>query len=298
MENIPLPKKVEAKKIADNKAEITIEPLYPGYGTTMGNALRRVLLSSLSGAAITSVKISGVEHEFSTIAGVKEDVVDILLNLKKIRIKMNSDEETKLKISVSGDKKVTAADIKKTSGIEIANSDCLIATLTEKTSKFEAELTVRMGKGYVPVEQREKEKLEIGNIAIDAIFTPIKLVNYTVENVRVGQMTNYNRLRLIIETDGTVTPEQATAESLGILIKQFSEILDLGEFSRRKIKKTKKAEPEKEETDKDDRAKKDEEEENKKKEDKEDKKESKEDEQEEKEKKPAKKKRGRPKKEK
>ncbi|MBU1149038.1 DNA-directed RNA polymerase subunit alpha [Patescibacteria group bacterium] len=237
MESIPLPEKIESKKIDKNKSEIIIEPLYPGYGTTVGNALRRVLLSSLPGAAIVAVKISGVQHEFSTIEKVKEDVVDILLNLKMVNIKYQGTEDVKLQLNASGEKKVTAADIKKTAGVEITNPTCPIATLTDKSAKLEMELTVNTGRGYIPVEQREKEKLEIGNIAIDSIYTPVKMVNFEIENVRVGQMTNYNRLVISIETDGTITPEEAFDQAASVLVDHFSFVLTKGEVKKEKTSK-------------------------------------------------------------
>ncbi|MFH1597683.1 MAG: DNA-directed RNA polymerase subunit alpha [Patescibacteria group bacterium] len=226
MENIPLPSKIESKKIDSNKSEIIIEPLYPGYGTTLGNALRRVLLSSLPGAAVVAVKIKDVQHEFSTLTHVKEDIVDILLNVKQLRLKLSGNHEAKLQINVSGEKDVKASDIKKVAGVEIANPNLHLATLSDKAAKLEMELNVATGRGYIPVEQRENEKLEVNYIAVDAIYTPIKLVNFEVENVRVEQMTNYNRLRVIVETDGTVTPEDAFSQALEILVGHFSHIAE------------------------------------------------------------------------
>jgi len=227
MENIPLPKSIESKKISEHKSEITIEPLYPGYGTTLGNSLRRILLSSLPGAAVTMVKIKNTNHEFSTIPNVKEDVVDILLNLKQLRLKLTGDSEAKIVITASGEKKVTAKDIKKVTGVEIINPDLHIATLTDKAAKFEAELTVNRGRGYEPVEQRENQKVEIGEIGIDSIYTPMRLVNFEVENVRVGQMTNYNRLKMTIETDGTITPDEGLNQALQILDDHFKVLLEM-----------------------------------------------------------------------
>lgn len=227
MESIPLPKTIESKKISDYKSEITIEPLYPGYGTTLGNSLRRVLLSSLPGAAVTAVKVKDINHEFSTIPNVKEDVVDILLNLKQLRIKLTGDNESKIIISASGEKKVTGKDIKKVAGVEIINTDLQIATLTDKAAKFEAELTVNRGRGYEPVEQRENQKIETGTISIDSIYTPVRLVNFEVENVRVGQMTNFNRLKMTIETDGTITPDEGLNQALQILNDHFNAVLEM-----------------------------------------------------------------------
>ncbi len=225
MDPISLPEKLNVEKKDVNHAIITIEPCYPGYGVTLGNALRRVLLSSLEGAAITFVKIKEVSHEFSTIEGVKEDVVDIILNLKTIRLKSYSDEPVTITLREKGEKRVTAKDLKVSSDIEVANPDQLIATLTDKKSELEMELKVEKGRGYIPVESREKEKNEIGMIAIDAVFTPVKNVNFDVENVRVGQMTNYDRLTLDIITDGTIGPEEAFGQSASILHSQFGHLL-------------------------------------------------------------------------
>jgi DNA-directed RNA polymerase subunit alpha len=226
MELIPLPKKIDVKKSGDNVAMFTIEPCYPGYGTTLGNALRRVLLSSLEGAAITAVKIEGVNHEFSTIPNVKEDVVEIILNLKTIRFRSFSDEPVTVKLSAKGEKKVTGKDIIVTSDVEVVHTDKVIATLTDKSAVLDMELVIEKGRGYVPVETREKEKRDIGMIAVDAIFTPIRNVNFDVENVRVGQMTNYDRLMLEVITDGTLTPEKAFHEATKILSSHFDFLLN------------------------------------------------------------------------
>ncbi len=237
MENILLPSKIEIKKQKDNSAEVVIEPLYMGYGTTLGNALRRVLLSSLPGAAVTAFKIKGVSHEFSTAPHIKEDVVEILLNLKKIRLKIfeESEEPIRLTLKVKGEKEVTAGDIVKVSNVEIANPDLHIATLTNKTAELDMEIFVAKGRGYVTTESRDTKDLEIGTIAIDSIFNPVKAVGFKVENTRVGQITNYDKLTLNIETDGILTPEEALKQALKILINHFR--LIMGE----------EAEPEKEE---------------------------------------------------
>lgn len=222
MEPIILPSKIEIKKgKQSNTATVTVEPCYYGYGTTLGNALRRVILSSLPGAAVTAVKIKGVQHEFSTIPHTKEDVVEILLNLKQIRLKVFSTETVRLTLKVKGEKEVTAADIDKSADVEIVNKDVHIATLTNKNAELEMEIFVSQGRGFLPVEAREKEKLELGAIAIDAIFAPIKNIGYKVENVRVGDITNYDRLILDIETDGTITPEEALKQGVQILIDHF-----------------------------------------------------------------------------
>ncbi|MBU0707249.1 DNA-directed RNA polymerase subunit alpha [Patescibacteria group bacterium] len=226
MESISLPKKIEIIKHEDNNATFVIEPCYPGYGTTLGNAMRRVLLSSLEGAAITSVKIANVSHEFSTLPFVKEDIVEIILNLKTVRLKLHGDGPVTLKLKQKGEKRVTASDIKATSDVEVASPDVLIATLTDKKAEFEMDIVVEKGRGYVPIEMREKEKNEIAMIAIDAIYTPVKNVNFEVESVRVGQMTNYDRLKIDVVTDGTLSPEEAFHQSANILHEQFGYFLE------------------------------------------------------------------------
>ncbi|MFA5106970.1 MAG: DNA-directed RNA polymerase subunit alpha [Patescibacteria group bacterium] len=225
MEKIPLPKKLGITPVADHQATFTIEPCYPGYGTTLGNALRRVLLSSLEGGAITAVKIKGVNHEFSTLPNVKEDVVEIILNLKAIRLQVNTDEPQTVTIKAKGEKKVTGKDIKCPTGVEVFTTDQIIATLTDKSAEFEAELRVEKGRGYIPVENREKEKNEIGMIAIDAVYTPIRNVNFEVDSVRVGQMTNFDKLVLDITTDGTISPVEAFTQATQILEDHFQFIL-------------------------------------------------------------------------
>ncbi len=219
---IQLPTEPRVVSKEGNKVVFEISPLHPGYGMTIGNTLRRVLLSSMEGASITSVKIRGVNHEFSTIPGVLEDVVDIILNLKKVRFKSFKDEPVVVTLAVKGQKEITAGDIKTTADVEIVNPDTHIVTITDKKVEFEAEITVERGVGYVPVEQRQKEKLSIGKIAVDAIFTPIKNVNFTIENIRVGQRTDYNKVLLDVETDGSIAPEAALKEAAKILIDHFN----------------------------------------------------------------------------
>lgn len=225
METLPLPKSLTLADDRGQRAVFTIEPLYPGYGMTVGNALRRVLLSSLPGAAITSVKFEAVTHEFSTLPYVKEDVVDIILNLKQVRLRMHNDEPVTISLESSGAKNVTAADIKATSDVEVVNPKQHIATLTDSAAKLSLELTVGKGRGYVPVENREKERLPLGTIAIDAIYTPVKNVNFTNANVRVGQMTNFDKLSLDITTDGTITPTEALTQATTILVDHFQFVL-------------------------------------------------------------------------
>ncbi|MBI5466265.1 MAG: DNA-directed RNA polymerase subunit alpha [Candidatus Kerfeldbacteria bacterium] len=225
MELLPLPQHLTSAKVSANRARIVVEPCYPGYGTTLGNALRRVLLSSLEGAAVTAVKINGVDHEFSTIPGVKEDVVDLLLNIKQLRLKVHSAEPIKFQLKVTGEKEVTAADITTHSEVEVMNPELHLATLTDKKASLEIEFTAQQGRGYVTVESRDKEKLDIGTIAVDAIYTPVRRVGYGVENVRVGQMTNYDKLTLDVETDGSLSPLEAVKEAARILIDHFSVIV-------------------------------------------------------------------------
>jgi len=222
MQGINLPSKISFQKGEGDKSVVVIEPLYPGYGVTVGNALRRVLLSSLPGAAITSVKINGVDHEFSTVAKVREDVVDIILNLKKLRLKVHSEEPVKLELKAKGEKEVTAADIKPNSDVEIVSKDLHIATLDSPDASLSMELTAEQGRGYEPVEQRSTKSPEISTIAIDAVFSPLRNVNFEVENVRVGQITNYDRLTITMETDGTITGQEALDIASQILVDHFS----------------------------------------------------------------------------
>lgn len=207
-----------------NKATFVIEPLYSGYGMTLGNSLRRVILSSLGGAAVTAVKIDTVSHEFSTIEGVKEDVVEIILNLKKLRFRVFSDEPQFLVLTASGKGEVTGASIKTTSDVEIVNPDQVIATLDNAKVKLGMEIKVEKGRGYVPVENRESEKLEVGMIAVDALYSPVQRVRYSVENTRVGQVTDLDRLVIEIETDGTITPHEAIRQASEILVEHFQVI--------------------------------------------------------------------------
>ncbi len=211
-----------------NRAVFEISPLYPGYGVTIGNSLRRVLISSLEGAAITSVKIKGVDHEFSSMKGVLEDVIDIIINLKKVRIKSHSTDPVVISLSAKGKGNVTAENIKATSDVEIVNLDQHICTITEDKTSIEMEITVERGIGYVPAEMRNKEKLSVGKIAIDGIFTPIRNVNFTVENIRVGQRTDYNKVLIDIETDGTMSPEDALKHSCDVLLEHFTIIKNIG----------------------------------------------------------------------
>ena len=227
MQIVSLPQKPKYTKIDDFSGKFEILGCYPGYGTTLGNALRRVLLSSLEGAAVSAAKIKGVSHEFSTIEGVMEDAVQLILNLKKIRFKMDGNEPVKVLLKSKGEGKVTAGDIKCPTGIEVVNKDLVLATITDKKVELEMELEITKGLGYVPIEQQEREEKEIGVIAIDAVYTPMKRVNYEIENMRVGKRTDYNKITLEIVTDGSITPEEAFAKSVQILVNQFSTLVEL-----------------------------------------------------------------------
>jgi DNA-directed RNA polymerase subunit alpha len=223
--SILLPAKPRTIVDEPERGVFEIDNLYTGYGHNLGNALRRIILSSLPGAAITLVKIDGVPHEFSTIEGIKEDVITLLLNLKKVRFKMHTDEPQKANLSVKGAKKVTAGDIKAPGQLEIVNDDEHIALLTDKNSRLDVELTIEKGLGFVPKEVLHKGKMEIGAIAVDALFSPIQRVSYEVENMRVGDKTNHNRLKIAIETDSSISPREVLDRAIEIMIKQLEALL-------------------------------------------------------------------------
>lgn len=229
MESIPLPKKIQITHDKDNPSngEFILSPLYPGYGPTIANSLRRILLSSLPGAAIYAFKIKGVTHEFSSIDYIKEDVVDITLNLKRVNIKSYSNEPVALVLKAEGEKVVTARDIEKNSDIEISNPDQVIMTLTDKAASVNMTLWVRTGRGYETVELRTDEDLEVNAIAIDTIYTPIRQVRYDVENVRVGGRTDYDEIKMRVETNGTISVEEAIKQSASILADHFNQIREL-----------------------------------------------------------------------
>jgi DNA-directed RNA polymerase subunit alpha len=224
---ITLPR-IKNTKTQGNYASYDIEPLEAGYGVTLGNALRRVLLSSLPGAAVTSIRIDGVQHEFQDIPNVREDVTDIVLNVKKLRMRSFSDHPVSMRLEVHGEREVTAADIMAPSTVEIVNPDLYIATLDNDNARLEMELVVETGKGYVPADSKEDQP--IGVIPVDAIYTPVQKVNYTVEHTRVGQMTNFDKIVLEIWTDGTITPDEQPLSSVPIPQKIYDtpiEELDL-----------------------------------------------------------------------
>lgn len=248
---ILMPSKPKAVLEEGNKGVFEIDGLYPGYGHTLGNSLRRIILSSLPGASVVSIKIDGVSHEFQTMDGLKEDVIVLILNLKKIRFKMLTDEPQVVNLSVKGPKEVTANDIKTSGQVEVLNPDLYIATVTGKVS-LDIELRIEKGLGFIPKEMIQKDKVEIGTIAVDAIFTPIRRVAYEVENMRVGDKTNHNRLRITIETDGTVSPREALSESIKIMIMQLKAIVDFKEEEIEEVKLPKvKESKEEEETEED-----------------------------------------------
>ncbi len=216
-------------KVVDTEAhygKFVVEPLERGYGTTLGNAMRRILLSSLPGAAVTSVKIDGILHEFSTIPGVKEDVTEIILNLKKLAVKLDSDDKQRGIINVVGPKEVTAADIIGNSEMEIFNKDLHIATL-EENATLVMEINFARGRGYVPAEQNKDETTPISVIPVDSIYTPVRKVNYTVENTRVGQVTDFDRLILEIWTDGSITPEEGVSIGAKIMHEHLNLFIEL-----------------------------------------------------------------------
>lgn len=222
MKNIHTPTLSKVDDHGNNSATFVIEPLHTGYGMTLGNSLRRVLLSSISGAAVTGFRITGVSHEFTTITGVKEDVVDIMLNLKGIRFKVFSDEPQTLKIVKKGKGTVTAKDIELNADVEVVNPDHIIATIDDAKAGFEAEIVVETGRGYLPLDEQGMAKKAADLIMIDALFSPVTRVRYKVENTRVGQITDLDRLLITVDTDGTITPQDAFEEAAAILVSQYT----------------------------------------------------------------------------
>jgi DNA-directed RNA polymerase subunit alpha len=231
MNNIALPKKLSFLPTEDkNRSKAILEPLAPGYGTTIGNALRRVLLASLPGVAVVGAKIEGATHEFMALPNIKEDILEIILNLKKIRLHLDEGlDEARLELKAFGEKVVTAADITKQAGVEITNPDSVIAHLTDMGGKLNMEIFVRRGLGYETIESREEKKNELGYIDVDSIYSPVYTVGLDIENVRVGKMVNWEKLILDIETDGTITAEEAFKASANILIEQLNAVVALGE---------------------------------------------------------------------
>lgn len=220
---------VNIKKIkeTDTDGAFEIEGLYTGYGLTLGNALRRVLFSSLPGAAITQIKIKGVQHEFSTVPNVIEDVVEIILNLKKIRFRVHTEEPQTLTLKVKGEKDVLASHIALNSEVELVTPDIHIATLSSKGAELEMEIVVEKGLGFRSSESQKKEKLPIGTVVLDAAFSPIIKANFSIENMRVGDRTDYNRLKVTIETDGSITPSAALRKAANILQDHFAKVAQI-----------------------------------------------------------------------
>lgn len=222
-ESILLPSSITYETTQDPyTAVLKVEPLFHGYGVTLGNALRRVLLSSMTGGSLTGVKIEGASHEFTTVSGVKEDIVELTLNLKQIGVKVHSETPVRLKLSKKGKGVVTAGDFEPNADVEIVDPSAVIATITDDAATFQMEAIAERGRGYVPTEEREKEELEIGWIKLDALFSPVKNVSTAVEPVRIGDITNYDRLVMTIETNGTVTPQEAVQQSTSILMRHLA----------------------------------------------------------------------------
>lgn len=227
--DINFPSQPEVITESDNKGQYRIDGLYPGYGYTLGNSLRRIILSSLPGAAITSVNIDNAKHEFTTIEGVKEDVITILMNLKNVRFSVSTEEEQTASLHVEGAGTVTADDIDTPGQMEIANPESPIANITDEDAELSMEMVIQTGLGYVSKEDLKDDKLSAGEMALDADFSPIRKVNYEVENMRVGDRTDFNRLDMEIETDGTITPRDALEDAIEIMIRQLQSVIEMDE---------------------------------------------------------------------
>ena len=216
------PALAEIQDLSDNVATFVVKPLEPGYGNTLGNSLRRVLLSSINGAAMVAFKIDGVSHEFTSIEGVKEDVVDIMLNLKNIKFKAHTDSPVELRLEKTGAGIITAKDIKANAEMEVVNPDQIIATIDDDKTKFAMDIVVESGHGYKTIEEASEDRIHSDMIAVDAIFTPVLRVRYKVDNTRVGQVSNLDRLDLTIETDGSLSPREAFEQASAILANQYT----------------------------------------------------------------------------
>lgn len=216
------PALAEIQDLSDNVATFVVKPLEPGYGNTLGNSLRRVLLSSINGAAIVAFKIDGVSHEFTPIEGVKEDVVDIMLNLKNIKFKAHTDSPVELRLEKTGAGVITAADIQASADMEVVNPDQIIATIDDAKTKFVMDLVVESGHGYKTIEESSEDRIHSDMIAVDAIFTPVLRVRYKVDNTRVGQVSNLDKLNITIETDGSLSPREAFEQASAILANQYT----------------------------------------------------------------------------
>lgn len=216
------PALAEIQDLSNNVATFVVKPLEPGYGNTLGNSLRRVLLSSINGAAIVAFKIDGVSHEFTSIEGVKEDVVDIMLNLKNIKFKAHTDSPVELRLEKTGAGVITAADIQASADMEVVNPDQIIATIDDAKTKFVMDLVVESGHGYKTIEESSEDRIHSDMIAVDAIFTPVLRVRYKVDNTRVGQVSNLDKLNITIETDGSLSPREAFEQASAILANQYT----------------------------------------------------------------------------
>ncbi len=237
--NIILPSKPKIIAEEGHMGVYEIEGLYPGYGHTLGNSLRRIMLSSIPGFSIVSIKIEDVNHEFTTIKGIKEDVINIILNLKKVRFKVDGDKAQIVKINAKGQKEIKAGDIDVPGQVEVMNKDQHVATLTDKNSSFVVEITLEKGLGYVSKEVLQKDKVDVGTIAVDAIFTPIRKASYEVENMRVEDRTDFNKLRVHIETDGTISPRETLERSITVMIQQLKAIVGFKEENEETYKNLK-----------------------------------------------------------
>ena len=235
VEEIILPE-IKITKEEEKFGIFTIEPLYPGYGMTVGNSLRRVMLSSLPGSAVTAVKVRGVNHEFTTIPGVKEDALSVILNLKMLRVRIHQGDKHRLTLNVKGSKEVKASDIKGNADVEVVNKDLYLFTVNDSKADIEIEIEVETGRGYVTAEER-KDKRAIGEIAVDSLFSPIEKISYMVENTRVGQATNFDKITFHVTTDGSISPKEAMTDAAKILVEQFS--LIAGDREPTKIKEKK-----------------------------------------------------------
>lgn len=229
LQEIYLPEDIDTTEEGSHTANITIKPYHPGYGPTVGNALRRVLLSSLPGAAITQMKLEGIDHEFSAIEGVQEDMVTLMLNIKGIRVSSTSKEPIEIRLQKEGKGKVTAKDFEVPPEVTIINPDHLIATLTDSKASLELMCVVEQGRGYVPSETQDPKARRIGTIALDAVFTPVERVSFSVENVRVGQATDYHALKMTITTNGSIRPQEALQQAASILRDHFTQLA--GDFN-------------------------------------------------------------------
>lgn len=240
MDNIALPQKIDYQTTSKTEGKIIVEPLFPGFGITLGNSIRRVLLSSLPGAAPVGVKIKGVDHEFMTLPHLKEDILEFILNLKQLKLKVHSAEAVVLELKVHGEKQIKAADISKSSAVEIVNLDLVLGSITDMSGSLEAEIFVSQGMGYEMIENREKRSQAIGYIEMDSIFSPVLSTGINVENVRVGKMTNWDKLIVDIVTDGTISAEEAFKQAVNILIKQFDALIGLNENKEEEGEETEK----------------------------------------------------------